>query len=305
MGRLVSGSWVHDDLVASDAQGNFDRPATVFHGVLGSDTFPAVTGRYHLFISHACPWAHRALIFRHLKALTGHISVSVVAPVMGKNGWEFRAPEDSLYGYRYLRDIYLKADPNYTGRVTVPILWDKNSETIVCNESSELIRQFNTAFNEITQNDDDYYPAAHQSAIDRMNAYVYQHINNGVYKCGFAKSQAAYDNAVQGLFEALETFEEHLDLHDYLIGDQITEADWRLFTTLVRFDPVYVTHFKCNKKRLADYPNLLRYARVLYRIPGIPETVSMDHIRQHYYVSHRHLNPQGIIPVGFDSPLES
>jgi putative glutathione S-transferase len=299
MGILMNGQWQPDDLVTSDKQGNFQRPQSIFRGTIGTPEFPAESGRYHLYVSHACPWAHRTLLFRALKDLEDHISFSVVNPLMKADGWELDPDADPVLGTTYLRDVYLKADPHYTGRVTVPVLWDKHHHTIVNNESGELIRQFNSAFNAITGNTLDFYPEPLRPAIDEMNALVYAKINNGVYKCGFAKSQHAYDTAIYSLFGALDQLEDHLETHEYLAGDQITEADLRLFTTLVRFDPVYVTHFKCNLKRIADYKNITRLFQAIYYFPKVKETIHMEDIKLHYYGSHKHLNPSGIIAAGF------
>lgn len=271
-------------------------------GPTGESGFAAEAGRYHLYVSLACPWAHRTLIFRTLKGLEDMITVSVVSPKMpDETGWSLTgegATGDPVNGKALLHEIYALVRPDFTGRVTVPVLWDKQRNTIVSNESSEIIRMFNSAFDELTGNSNDYYPEALHSEIDAINARVYDAINNGVYKAGFATTQAAYDGAVATLFEALDWVEGMLGERAYLAGDMVTEADWRLFTTLVRFDPVYVGHFKCNRRRIADYPNLSHYLKGLYHTPGVRETVNLDHIRTHYYWSHITINPTRIIPVG-------
>ena len=305
MGLLVNGQWVDQWYDTKATQGKFVRKDSAFRDWVkadGSSPFLPEAGRYHLYVSLACPWAHRTLIFRKLKGLEEIIPVSVVDPIMLENGWEFHdspgSIPDDVNGASFLYEIYQKADPEYSGRVTVPVLWDKKTGTIVSNESSEIIRMFNTEFNELTGNTADYYPEALRALIDETNDFVYHNVNNGVYKCGFATTQEAYEDAFANLFAALDRLEERLSRDRYLTGGQITEADWRLFTTLVRFDPVYVGHFKCNKKRIADYPALTRYLKELYNHPGIQETVNMDHIKRHYYVSHRTINPTGVVPVG-------
>jgi len=276
----------------------------------GSTAYAAEPGRYHLYVSLACPWAHRTLIFRRLKRLEDAISVSIVHPVMQEDGWSFAdgpgCVPDTVNGFRFLREVYIKARPHYTGRVSVPVLWDKATRTIVNNESSEIIRMLNSEFNACTDVGTDYYPRALRAEIDSVNECVYGNINNGVYRCGFATSADAYERAFDKLFAALDWAEERLARSRYLTGNTLTEADWRLFTTLVRFDAVYYSHFKCNLRRIADYPNLSNYLRDLYQVPGIAETVNMRHIKDHYYCSHRHLNPSGIVPKGprldFDTP---
>ncbi len=314
MGLLVDGVW-HDkwyDTKSSD--GAFQRSTASWRnwitengdaGPSGTDGFAAAAGRYHLYVSYACPWAHRALIFRALKGLDDLITVDVVHPDMLSDGWTFSADFDGatgdrLYGKPFARDIYLMADPNMSGRVTVPILWDKERQTIVSNESSEIIRMFNSAFNGLTGNMDDYYPEHLRPEIDRINERVYDTINNGVYKSGFATTQSAYDAAVDPLFDSLDWVEGLLSDRKFLAGDQITEADWRLFTTLVRFDPVYHLHFKCNKRRLVDYPNLWNFTRQLYQWPGVKDTVHFGHIVRHYHYSHETINPHRIIPTNPD-----
>ena len=315
MGLLVDGVW-HDQWYDTESTGGrFERPETVFRRWVGDadGQFPAVSGRYHLYVSLACPWAHRTLIVRQLKGLDRHISVSVVHPYMGSGGWHFDgqypgATDDTLYGMDFLHKIYQKADPHYTGRVTVPVLWDREQETIVSNESADLVRMLNHAFNGLEGVDDrlDLYPAAQAELIDTLNERIYHAVNNGVYKSGFATAQAPYEQAVGELFHALDELEARLGEHRYLTGQAITEADWRLFTTLVRFDAVYVGHFKCNLRRIDDYPHLSGYLRDLYQQPGIAQTVSIDHIKRHYYTSHPMINPTGVIPVGpaldFDAP---
>jgi len=312
MGLLIDGEW-HDRWYEPDemSDGAFQRAESQFRnwitadgsaGPTGEGGFKAETGRYHLYVSHACPWANRTMIFRALKGLEDHIDVSVVHPDMLGEGWTFDtgfvgATGDRLHGLPFARDLYLKAQPGATTRVTVPILWDKHRETIVSNESSEIIRMFNRAFDGITGNTDDYYPEALRPRIDAINARVYDEVNNGVYKSGFATTQAAYDTAVHALFDALDWVEGILSENRYLAGDRITEADWRLFTTLVRFDAVYHLHFKCNRRRLIDYPNLWAYARELYQWPGVAGTVDFDHIVRHYHYSHETINPHRIVPI--------
>jgi len=311
MGLLVEGVWRDRWYDTKSTGGRFVRQDSAFRnwitpdgspGPTGGGGFAAEPGRYHLYVSLACPWAHRTLIFRKLKGLEDAIGLSVVHWHMGEQGWELRetpgATGDRLYGSRYLHQIYTRARPDYTGRVTVPVLWDKRNETIVNNESSEIIRMLNSAFDEVGAKGPDFYPASLRAEIDRINAKVYDHINNGVYKSGFATSQEAYEEAVRALFETLDQLEERLGRQRYLAGDRITEADWRLFTTLARFDAVYVGHFKCNLKRLVDYPNLWANARELYQVPGIAETVDFQHIKRHYYGSHKTVNPTGIVPLG-------
>lgn len=298
MGLLVDGVWHDQWYDTKSTGGKFERKASQFRNWIASDSvFMPEAGRYHLYVSLACPWAHRTLIFRKLKSLENLIDVSIVSPRMLENGWQFDKPEP-LYNFDYAYQIYTKADPDYSGRVTVPILWDKQRETIVSNESAEIIRMFNSAFNTLTGNMDDYYPEALHHEIDVINAFVYDNINNGVYKCGFATTQVAYDDAFESLFSALDEVEMRLSQQRYLLGDMLTEADWRLFTTLVRFDAVYVGHFKCNRQRIADYPNLSNYLRELYQYEGISETVNMQHIKEHYYYSHESINPTRIIPKG-------
>jgi len=270
----------------------------------GSTGFPAESGRYHLYVSYACPWAHRAIIYRRLKGLEDAIGMTVVDPIRDRSGWAFRDgpghSRDPIEGFRFLREAYLATDPAFDGRVTVPVLWDKRTKHIVNNESADLVRMLNSEFDEWGDPSVDFYPEPLRDEIDALNARIYERVNNGVYRCGFATSQEAYEEAFRLLFEMLDELEERLDSRRYLTGDRITEADWRLFTTLVRFDPVYVGHFKCNLRRIEDYPNLLGYTRDLYQQPGVAETVNLDHIKRHYYVTHGAINPTRIVPVGPD-----
>jgi len=320
MGLLVDGQWQDKWYDTASTGGEFVRTDAGFRnwitadgapGPSGEGGFAAESGRYHLYVSLACPWAHRTLIFRAIKGLGDHIGVSVVHPEMLAEGWEFRrdfagATGDELYELDYLRELYLKAAPGMSGRVTVPLLWDRARETIVSNESAEIIRMLNSAFDGITGNSDDYWPMPLRDSIETVNARVYDTLNNGVYKAGFATSQAAYDAAIRPLFDTLDWLEARLGRSRYLMGDALTEADWRLFTTLIRFDAVYHTHFKCNRARIVDYPNLRGYMRELYQWPGVRQTVDLDHITHHYYASHRTINPHGIVPIGphpdFDAP---
>ena len=317
MGLLIDGKW-HDQWYDTEAtQGKFVRSQSQFRNWIVSPTeldpnddthFPAESGRYHLYVSLACPWAHRTLIFRHLKQLEQHISVSCVHPHMLENGWEFKdeprfqdkhvAAGDPLHDFQFAHQLYTHANPDYSGRVTVPILWDKQRHTIVSNESADIIRMFNSAFNHLTGDQEDYYPESLRSEIDALNERIYDTVNNGVYKSGFATTQAAYEEALHPLFETLEFLEQRLASKLYLTGDQITEADWRLFTTLIRFDPVYYGHFKCNLKRIMDYPNLNAYLERLYKTQEVANTVNLEHIKQHYYYSHDTINPTRVVPVG-------
>ncbi len=311
MGQLVDGVWQVQPLNTSETGGKFVRTTAKFRnwitadgrgGPSGEGGFKAESGRYHLYVSFACPWAHRTLIFRALKGLTDHISVSVVHPDMLDNGWEFRADYpgatgDTLYGLDFAHQVYTKAEPQVSGRVTVPILWDKEHETVVSNESSEIIRMFNSAFDGITGNTQDFWPEDLHAEIEPVNNRIYNTLNNGVYKSGFAQTQEAYEEAVQPLFDTLDWLEERLSQNRYLMGDRITETDWRLFPTLVRFDSVYHLHFKCNRRRIIDYPNLWGYTRELYQWPGVAETVNLDHIVRHYHYSHESINPHRIVPI--------
>ncbi|MEJ6396930.1 glutathione S-transferase family protein [Yoonia sp. 208BN28-4] len=320
MGQLVDGVWHDVWYDTKKTGGKFVRSTAKFRnwitadgsaGPSGEGGFEAESGRYHLYISNACPWAHRTMVFRAIKDLTDHIDVSVVHPDMLGEGWTFEqdgngATGDKLFGLPFARDIYIKADPKISGRVTVPILWDKKRETIVSNESSEIIRMFNSAFNDITGNTADYWPADQRDAIEEVNERIYNTVNNGVYKSGFATSQEAYDEAVHPLFDSLDWLEDRLSKSRYLMGDTITEADWRLWTTLIRFDLVYHLHFKCNRKRIIDYPNLWGFTRELYQWDGVKETVNFDHIVRHYHYSHETINPHRILPINpvldFDAP---
>ena len=311
MGLLVDGKW-QDKWYDTDASdGRFQREESGFRnwitadgsaGPSGIGGFKAEPNRYHLYVSLACPWAHRTMIYRKLKGLEDMISVSVVHPFMGENGWTFAEGEgvvaDPVLNANYLYEVYIAAKSDYTGRVTVPTLWDKKTNTIVSNESSEIIRMFDSAFDEVGALPGDCTPSALLADIEAMNDLIYPAINNGVYRTGFATTQAAYEEAVVEIFDALDILEQRLADRRYLTGDTITEADWRLFTTLVRFDAVYVGHFKCNIRRIIDYPNLWGYLRDLYQVPGIAETVDMDHIKEHYYGSHANINPTRIVPVG-------
>lgn len=314
MGLLINGQWQDKWYDTASSNGNFEREAAQLRnwitidgspGPSGQEGFKAETNRYHLYVSLACPWAHRTLIFRKLKQLENHISVSVVSPDMLAHGWTFDKGDesrastgDSINQCRYLHQVYTINNPDYTGRVTVPVLWDKKLKRIVSNESADIIRIFNQSFNPITHNQDNYYPTELQEKIEEVNSLVYDNINNGVYRCGFATTQSAYEIAYQQLFAAIEQVEKRLSQQRYLTGDRITEADWRLFTTFIRFDAVYHGHFKCNKQRLEDYPNIANYVRELYQWPGIAETVNFYHIKRHYYYSHTMINPSQVVPVG-------
>ena len=300
-GYLERGQW-HDGWYDTRAtKGEFERTRSAFrHWITadGSSGFPGERDRYHLYVSLACPWAHRTLLARVLKGLQEVVSVSVVEPVMTQ-GWSFcETLPDHLHGFRHLHQLYTVADPQYTGRVLVPVLWDKQKRTIVSNESSEILRMFNEGFGALASNEMDLYPLALREEIDRVNAFVYDDINNGVYRCGFATRQDAYERAFERLFSALDRVEDQLGERPYLAGDACTEADWRLFTTLVRFDAVYFGHFKCNRNRIEDFPRLSRYVRQLYQVSGVAPTVDIDHIKRHYYMSHPHINPTRIVPAG-------
>jgi putative glutathione S-transferase len=311
MGVMVDGVWRREDGFPADAGGHFTRPPSPLRnwitpdgspGPSGRGGFAAEPGRYHLYVSLACPWAHRTLIFRALKGLEDAIGLSVVHWFMGADGWTFDPGPgviaDPIHNARFLHQVYAAGDPAYTGRVTVPVLWDRNTAEIVNNESSEIIRMLNSAFDGVGALPGDFYPADLRDDIDALNARIYDTVNNGVYRAGFARSQSAYDEAVTALFATLDWIEERLSDRRWLLGDRLTEADWRLFTTLIRFDTVYVGHFKCNIRRIADYRHLSRYLRELYRQPLIAETVNLFHIKHHYYESHRHINPGGIVPAG-------
>lgn len=316
MGLLVDGEWKDSWYDTKENDGEFKRPTTSFRDTIGKTKdddgnvkFPAETGRYHLYVAEACPWAHRTLLFRKLKGLEDHITVSVVQPRMPDDtGWTFADPpyDDEVLQSGRLAEVYVAADPKFTGRVTVPVLWDKKTNTIVNNESAEIIRQLNSAFDDVGAAEGDYYPAKDAAEIDAVNERVYNDVNNGVYKCGFATTQAAYDKAFRNLFATLDWLDDRLETSRYLVGDNITEADWRLFTTLVRFDAVYFTHFKCNLRRIADYAHLSGYLRELYQIDGVAETVNIDATKEHYFWSHTTVNPHRIIANGpsldFESP---
>lgn len=311
MGLLVNGQW-HDQWYDTESTGGeFKREAAQLRnwitadgrsGPTGGGGFKAESGRYHLYVSYACPWAHRTLIFRELKQLQDHIDVSVVATDMLEKGWTFDKKNgssgDALFDSQFLHQIYTRHSPTYSGRVTVPVLWDKQQQCIVSNESADIIRMFNSAFNDITGNTDDYYPDALQDQIDEINELVYNNINNGVYRTGFATTQEAYEKAFHQLFDALDKVERILTHSDYLVENTITEADWRLLTTLFRFDAVYFGHFKCNKRRIEDYQGLSRFVQRLYQWPSVAQTVHLDHIKRHYYYSHKTINPTQIVPVG-------
>lgn len=321
MGLLIDGKW-HDQWYDTEKSGGkFEREAARFRNWVTADGAPgpegeggyeAESGRYHLYVSMACPWAHRTLIVRKLKGLVRHIPVSVVHPDMLGNGWEFRPDDaghqDRLYGFRFLHQLYTKAAPRYSGRVTVPVLWDRKRETIVSNESADIIRMFNAAFDHLDGVNAtlDFYPAPLRGEIDAVNDRVYHTVNNGVYKAGFATAQDKYEEAYTALFESLDWLERRLSRQRYLVGHQLTEADWRLFTTLIRFDAVYYSHFKCNRQRLDQFPALSGYVRDLYQVPGVAETVDLGQIKRHYYVSQRTVNPTQIVPLGpeldFNSP---
>ncbi len=308
MGVLVEGKWQDRWYDTKTTGGHFVRPDSRYRnwvtpdgaaGPTGEGGFKAEPGRYHLYVSLACPWAHRTLIFRRLKKLTDVISVSVVEPHMLADGWTFNEENpDHLYGVSRLYDVYLKANPTYSGRVTVPVLWDKQRETIVSNESAEIIRMLNSAFDAFGDSSLDFYPEPLRLEIDALNAVVYENVNNGVYKAGFAATQEAYEEAFRALFNTLDELDQRIDEQRFLIGDALTEADWRLFTTLIRFDAVYYVHFKCNRRRIGDYPNLSGYLRDLYQMPGVKESVDIEHAKQHYYFSHDRINPTRIVPLG-------
>lgn len=320
MGLLIDGVWSTEWYDTSRTGGHFVRDTARFRnwvtadgsaGPSGDGGFAAESGRYHLYVSYACPWAHRTLIFRHLKDLTGHISVSVVHPLMLDEGWTFKTDDqgatgDTLLGKSFMHEIYTTSDANVSGRVTVPVLWDKKQGCIVSNESSEIIRMFNSAFDHITGNELDFWPVEMRDEIEIVNLDIYENINNGVYRTGFAGTAEAYEESVTKLFDALDRMEARLIGNRYLMGDRLTEADWRFFATLIRFDPVYVGHFKCNIRRIADYTAISGYMRELYQMDGIAGTVNLAHVKGHYYASHRTINPTGIVPVGpvlnYDEP---
>ncbi|GGB34728.1 glutathione-dependent reductase [Roseibium aquae] len=306
MGVLVDGEWKDTWYDTKSSGGRFVRKESAFRnwmtpdgaaGPSGEGGFGAEAGRYHLYVSYACPWAHRTLIFRKLKGLEDLIGVSSVTPLMLENGWTFASP-DPVNGADYVWQLYVKADPTYSGRATVPILWDTKRQTIVSNESSEIIRMFNSAFDSLTGSAVDFYPPDLRTEIQQVNEIIYHSVNNGVYKSGFATTQEAYEEAVADVFNTLDMLEDRLSHQRYLVGNRLTEADWRLFTTLIRFDAVYVCHFKCNIRRIQDYPHLSAYMRELYQVGGVAETVDMDAIKTHYYGSHATINPTGIVPAG-------
>jgi len=312
MGKLVEGVWRDEWYDTQSTGGKFVRKQSQFRNWVTPDGAPGPSGkagysaeadRYHLYVSHACPWAHRALIFRTLKGLESMIGVTAVDPLMLENGWELGGGSGPVDGARLLHQVYTAADPGYSGRVTVPVLWDTQQNTIVSNESADIIRMFNAAFDGVGATGPDFYPDHLRAEIEAINDQVYTHINNGVYKAGFATSQDAYEEAYRNLFSALDELDDRLSGNRYLLGDTLTEADWRLFTTLVRFDPVYVGHFKCNRNRIADFENLSGYLRELYQMEGVAGTVHMDHIKPHYYTSHTGINPTGIVPLGPDTDL--
>ena len=307
MGLLVKGKWKDEWYDTTQTGGKFVRSKSQFENQIlnkPNAVFTPESNRYHLFVSYACPWAHRTLIFRKIKQLEKHIGLSVVHPLMLEHGWTFEEGheviQDNVLHSKYLHQVYTAAKKHYSGRVTVPVLWDKKNNIIVNNESSQIIRMFNTTFNDLTGNNDDYYPVALREKIEVINEEVYHNINNGVYKTGFATTKEAYEEAFDALFQSLDTIEKTLAVTNYLVGNNITEADWRLFPTLIRFDAVYFSHFKCNKKRIHDYPRIYKYLKKLYNFEGIKETVFMDHIKTHYYASHIMINPTGIVPKGPD-----
>ena len=309
MGRLVDGQWT-TEWYQPDAEGRFVRPETSFRGWIGDGPFAPVDGRYHLYVSWACPWAHRTLIARALHGLDHAISISVVDHYMDDQGWRFDASvagatADEVLGARFLREVYTAADPSFTGRVTVPVLWDTQTRTIVNNESRELVRMFNDRFAGVATRELDLAPAALRGEIDRVIDAIYEPINNGVYKAGFARSQRAYDEAVGALFEALDHWDRVLDRRRWLTGERLTEADIFLYTTLIRFDLVYHTHFKCNRRRIVDYPNLWGFVREIHQLPGVAATCNFEHIRRHYYASHETINPHRIIAIGPELELDA
>ncbi|MEE9319805.1 MAG: glutathione S-transferase family protein [Granulosicoccus sp.] len=317
MGLLQDGKWVDRWYDNKSSKGRFVRSDAVFRSWITADGSPGPSGeggfraeanRYHLYISHACPWAHRTMIFRSLKGLQKMLPISVVHWFMGADGWTFQTADgviaDSVNGSQYMHQIYTKAVANFSGRVTVPVLWDKRSESIVSNESSEINRMFNSAFDAIGAKPGDYYPAKLRSEIDSINSRIYDTLNNGVYRAGFATSQQAYDEAITPLFETLDWLDNTLSTNRFVTGTTLTEADWRLFTTLIRFDPIYFSHFKCSKKRIADYANLSRYLKQLIEWPGIRETINMEHARKHYFTSHVSINPSGILPISAETDVD-
>ncbi|MEM6484664.1 MAG: glutathione S-transferase family protein [Pseudomonadota bacterium] len=309
MGLLVEGQWRDQWYDTVKSNGRFVREDAQFRSAVGTDGHEVESGRYHLYVSLACPWAHRTLLVRALKGLNDHIGVSVVSPIMLENGWTFDTSTgssgDSLHNAQFMHELYTRAHADYSGRVTVPVLWDKQTGTIVNNESSEIIRMLNHAFDPLTSNTLDLYPRSQREAIDHWNARIYPAINNGVYRAGFATSQQAYEEAYGELFSELDAIEAHLETQRYLTGNQLTEADVRLFTTLIRFDAVYHGHFKCNRQRLEDFSNIAGYVRDIYQLDGVADTVDFDHIKTHYYASHRTINPTGVVPLGPDIDFAS
>ena len=310
MGQLVSGVWTKGSVSNNQKDGSFKRVDSVFRNVISvnDQVYKPETNRYHLYVSYACPWAHRTLIFRHLKKLKNHISVDYVHPDMLENGWSFlktfpKTTGDSLHDKKYIHEIYQISDKKVSSKATVPILWDKKTDTIVNNESAEIIRIMNSAFNDITKNYDDYYPSNLRIEIDKINKVIYENINNGVYKSGFSRTQEAYEDAVTKLFSSLEMIDEILENKEYLVGNILTEADIRLIPTLLRFDSVYYVHFKCNLKKISEFKNISSYVKRMFNNPVINTTTNFDHIKRHYYFSHEHINPYRIIPLGPNSPI--
>ena len=310
MGQLVNGVWTKGSVSSNQKDGSFERVDSVFRNEISinDELYKPETNRYHLYVSYACPWAHRTLIFRHLKKLENHISVDYVHPDMLENGWSFsnnfpKTTGDSLHFKSYIHEIYQLSDKKVSSKATVPILWDKKTSTIVNNESAEIIRIMNSSFNKITKNYDDYYPSKLRTEIDKINKVTYENINNGVYKSGFSKTQSAYEDAVTKLFSSLEMVDKILEDKEYLVGNQLTEADIRLIPTLLRFDSVYHVHFKCNLKKISEFKNISNYVKKLFNIPAINSTTDFDHIKRHYYFSHESINPNRIIPLGPETPF--
>ena len=310
MGQLINGVWKKGSVLNNQKDGSFKRVDSVFRNEISDNdkVYKPEKNRYHLYVSYACPWAHRTLIFRHLKKLENYISVDYVHPDMLENGWSFsnnfpKATGDSLHFKSYIHEIYQLSDKKVSSKATVPILWDKKTNTIVNNESAEIIRIMNSAFNKITKNFDDYYPSNLRPEIDKINKITYENINNGVYKSGFSKTQSAYEDAVTKLFSSLEMVDNILEGKEYLVGNQLTEADIRLIPTLLRFDSVYHVHFKCNLKKISEFKNISNYVKKLFNIPAINSTTDFDHIKRHYYFSHESINPNRIIPLGPEIPF--
>ena len=310
MGQLINGVWKKGSVSNNQKDGSFKRVDSVFRNEISDNdkVYKPEKNRYHLYVSYACPWAHRTLIFRHLKKLENHISVDYVHPDMLENGWSFsnnfpKTTGDSLHFKSYIHEIYQLSDKKVSSKATVPILWDKKTRTIVNNESAEIIRIMNSSFNKITKNFDDYYPSKLRTEIDKINKITYENINNGVYKSGFSKTQSAYEDAVTKLFSSLEMVDNILEGKEYLVGNQLTEADIRLIPTLLRFDSVYHVHFKCNLKKISEFKNISNYVKKLFKIPAINSTTDFDHIKRHYYFSHESINPNRIIPLGPETPF--